>query len=128
MLEETLRPYAYDIHVVLKNWLYCDLTVVEDKPGPRQEAPDRHERACAKWKKSAQMLISLAKEQPKVVYPLRGVLEQAVNGAEAQVRERRQVGYKTIYEKVAPDDWTQAVKVPNYEYSTKKVISNQNPV
>lgn len=124
MLEDTLRPYAYDICETLQNLLRCDLTVFGDQPDPRQEALDRHEMACANWKKSAQALITLAKEQPEVIYPVRGQLEQAINGAEAQVRDRRRIGFKTIYEKAAPDapdDWTETVKVPDYEYTTKKM-------
>jgi len=127
MLKDTLRPYAYDIYVVLQTWLRCDLTVVGDKPDSRREALDRFERGCANWKKSAQALITLAKEQPEIIYPVRGQLEQAINGAEAQVRDRRQVGFKTVYQKVAPDapeDWTEAVKVPDYKYSTKKIPMN----
>ena len=127
MLEDTLRPYAYDIYVVLQTWLRCDLTVVGDKPDSRREELDRFERVCANWKKSAQALIILAKEQPEIIYPVRGQLEQAINGAEAQVRDRRQVGFKTVYQKVAPDapeDWTEAVKVPDYKYTTKKIPMN----
>lgn len=127
MLEDTLRPYAYDISVILQTRLRCDLTVFGDKPDSRKEAMDRFERACAKWKKSAQALISLAKEQPEVIYPVRGQLARVINGAEAQVRDRRQVGYKTIKERVmsdAPGNWAETVKIPDYEYSTKKVPMN----
>ncbi len=127
MLEDTLKPYAYDIYVILQNWLRCDLTVFGDKPDSRKEAMDRFERSCAKWNKSAQALISLAKEQPEVIYPVRGQLARVINGAEAQVRDRRQVGYKTIKQRVtsdAPDDWVETVKVPDYEYSTKTIPMN----
>ncbi len=130
MLKDALRPYAYDIYQVVNTGaLQCDLTVLGDQPGPRQEALNRHEKKCAAWKGSAQVLISLAKEQPDVVYPVRAQLAQAINGAEAQLRDRKQIGYKTISQRVAPDapdDWTETSKIPDYKYSTKTTPMNMH--
>ncbi|MBQ6585542.1 MAG: hypothetical protein IJH83_01885 [Coriobacteriales bacterium] len=121
---EALRPYAYDVYqVVHTDRLRCDLSGLEGKPDPLRDARARHERTCVRWKESAQKLISLAMNQPELIYPVRGQLAQAINGAKAQVRERKQVGYKTVHQRVAPDapdDWTEARKVPDYAFSTKK--------
>lgn len=125
-----LRPFAYDVfRVVDTARLRCDLTGLGSEKGqdPRNQALKEHEKVCAGWKESAKSLISLARERPEIIYPVRGQLEQAVNGAEAQIREKKQAGFKTIYRKAAPDapeDWLEAVRIPDYRYSTRKISMN----
>ena len=65
----------------------------------------------------------MAQREPETLYPVWGKLKKAIDGAETQVKEKKQVGVKTTNRRVSPDapqDWTEKVTVPVYKDVTEK--------
>ncbi|MDO4532190.1 MAG: hypothetical protein Q4C36_00560 [Coriobacteriia bacterium] len=124
LLIDALRPYAYDIAQAVETMsLYCDLRAYGASPGSKSEGLAAHERKCEAWKESAERLIEVAQREPETLYPVWGKLKKAIDGAETQVKEKKQVGVKTTNRRVSPDapqDWTEKVTVPVYEDVTEK--------
>ena len=124
LLIDALRPYAYDIAQAVDTMsLYCDLRAYKDSPGGKSKELAAHERKCKAWKESAERLIEVAQREPETLYPVWGKLKKAIDGAETQVKEKKQVGVKTTDRRISPDapqDWTEKVTVPVYEDVTEK--------
>ena len=45
----------------------------------------------------------MAQREPETLYPVWGKLKKAIDGAETQVKEKKQVGVKTTNRRVSPD-------------------------
>ena len=105
VLIDSLRPYAEDVNTVLvKRFLRFDNTA------PGQETLRDHKYACERWKRAAERIIAASIEKPKILYPIWDLMTDSINGTEAVIRERKEIGVRYIGDRYEP------TKVIDYEY------------